>query len=78
MTPTDLLEGRRLLGAATKGPWVVHVSGDEGPIDVMSEDTWSGVADCLTETDAALIAWLRSHADALLALAEAQLRKEAP
>ncbi|WKK11955.1 hypothetical protein QYN14_25750 [Rhodococcus ruber] len=67
MTPEQIAEGRRLLAAATPGPWVVGgrsrtggvYFGNQNPeVEGPSGDAW--------DSDAELIVWARNNLPALL------------
>ncbi|MCF8784140.1 hypothetical protein [Rhodococcus ruber] len=70
MTPEQIAEGRRLLDAATPGPWRVqrdatydHMNGEVETYSVAAED---GFMDADDAADAELIVWARNNLPALL------------
>lgn len=73
----EIAEGRRLLAAATPGPWAVTMDSDSWNDGAEYAEWVYGIAPILTadewaepqEANAGLIVWLRNHADALLAAA---------
>jgi hypothetical protein len=76
MTPAEL---RKLLDAATPGPWAAQFGGFHCTVE---SDASVDVASCEAPADGRAIVALRNHADALLRVAEAaealrQLRQEA-
>ncbi len=67
LTPEELSEGEKLLGAATSEPWVRDGHGISSMADVVHGDGWVVDENYVAAPDAAAIVWLRNNAPALIA-----------
>lgn len=78
MTPADIAEGRRLVAAATPGPWEEEHTTTANDHYACGSGPWhlAPAEDPRVGADAALIVYLRNHAAELLDAAERAERAE--